>query len=69
MQKKRCDRCDEEWEESFFCTKHSNKFYTDMEEVPDIRWSGDSRTSGYIFEDVEHHTGNVCFNCCNCNLK
>ena len=65
---KKCDCCSEEWEESFFCKKHSNNVYYEMEEVPDIMWNGDSRTSGFVLEEVENYTGNVCFNCCNCNL-
>ncbi len=69
MKMKRCDNCGEEWEESFFCEKHSNVIYTEMAEVPDIMWSGASRTSGNTTEEIEMNTGDLCFNCCNCNIQ
>ena len=60
-----CDACEKEWEDGFFCDQCSDQVYTEIEEVPNIHWSGDPRDE-YVFKDVTHTTGNICFNCCTC---
>ncbi len=66
-EKQYCEHCEQEWEESFFCKKCSNQnMGAELEEVPDPMWDGfgDEMT----WKMVDQYSGDVCMNCCNCNL-
>ncbi len=64
----RCDCCEEEWEDAFFCKKCSSKAVTMTETVPDTMWDYDDRTPEYIERDYTT-TLDVCMNCCTCHLR
>jgi hypothetical protein len=68
MKNKYCDWCDEEWEETFFCKKCSNKYLgTDLVKTPKSIYYGVGEEMEMTEEDI--FSGDVCFNCCRCHLK
>jgi hypothetical protein len=70
MKKKYCDCCGEEWEETFFCKKCSNKYVgTETVESPRLDWCGwpPQDEMEWVEEDV--FSGDVCMNCCTCHMR
>lgn len=62
-----CDACEEVWEESFFCEKCSSGGHEEIVEKPNTMWDGDPHDET-IFEEEWVSNGNICMNCCRCNL-
>lgn len=64
---KTCDACEETWEDSFFCKKCSSGGRTEIVEKPNLMWDGDPKDE-IVFGEEYIPNGNVCLNCCSCNL-
>ena len=62
-----CDCCGEEWEDTFFCEKCSNKMDVVEAMVPKLDWCGWGED--YEAGEEEINSGDVCFNCCVCHLR
>lgn len=62
-----CVCCQEEFEESFFCEKCSNRKELIEREYPNPLWNGYSDDEYYTKEEWEEQ-GCTCMNCCTCHL-
>lgn len=66
--KKTCEACGQEWEGDFFCKRCSTGGHIEVVQSPDIFWSGSPFDDEYIEEEEWIENGDICLNCCNCNL-
>jgi hypothetical protein len=67
MEKKFCDCCNEEHEETFFCEECSNEYIGTTESPRLFFYSWLEDEMEWIEEDV--FSGDVCMNCCTCHER
>ena len=64
-----CDHCEQEWEIDFKCPKCSDKLITVEGFTPKLDWSGSPFEDEMEWGEEDEYTGDVCYNCCNCQFN